>query len=266
VFAIYVLFLQATLLVFGSLSDHIGRRPLIMAAIAADAAAFVLFLAADGPGLLFAARALQGVAVGATANTLGAVLLDLRPRGGLAPLLSSNAPAVGLAFGGLLTSVLVQYGPAPAQLVWWLLLAAFAAAFVLVAVMPETGTRRPGVLASMRPHLSLPRQARGAFARALSAIVAVWALAGFYLSLGPSLAAQLTGSRNMLAASSAAVSRMRSARFARSGWSAQRSNAARKMAVPTGARSAAVAASAPRCSSAAASALVTAANLVSPRS
>ena len=70
----------------------------------------------------------------------------------------------------------------------------------------------------------------------------------------------------MLAASSAAVSRMRSARLARSGCSAQRSNAARKMAVPTGARSAAVAAAAPRCSSAAASALVTSAYLVSPRS
>ncbi|HEV3292278.1 MAG TPA: MFS transporter, partial [Streptosporangiaceae bacterium] len=86
VFAIYIVFLLATLLVFGSLSDYIGRRPLIMAAIAANVAAFVLFLVADGAGLLFAARALQGLAVGATANALGAVLLDLRPRGGLAPL------------------------------------------------------------------------------------------------------------------------------------------------------------------------------------
>jgi NAD(P)-dependent dehydrogenase (short-subunit alcohol dehydrogenase family) len=40
-----------------------------------------------------------------------------------------------------------------------------------------------------------------------------------------------------LAASSAAVSRIRSARLARSGCSAQRPNAAWKMAVPTGARS-----------------------------
>ena len=70
VFAIYILFLLATLLVFGSLSDHIGRRPLIMAAIAANVAAFVLFLVANGPGLLFPARALEGVAVGATANAL----------------------------------------------------------------------------------------------------------------------------------------------------------------------------------------------------
>ena len=198
VFAIYVLFVLAALLVFGSLSDHIGRRPVILAAIAVDVAACVLFLVAHGPGLLFAARALEGIAVGAMSNTLGAVLLDLRPRGSLAPLLSSNAPNAGLALGVLLTAVLVQYGPAPTQLVWWLLLGAFGAALVLVAVMPETGTRRPGALAALRPHVRVPRPARGAFARAVPAVVASWALGGFYLSLGPTLAAQLTGSRNLL--------------------------------------------------------------------
>jgi MFS family permease len=183
VFAIYIVFLLATLLVFGSLSDHIGRRPLIIAAIAVNVAAFVLFLVANGAGPL------EGVAVGATANTLGAVLLDLRPRGGVAPLMSSIAPVAGLAVGALLTSVLAQYGPAPTRLTWWLLLGTFAAALVLVAVMPESGTRQPGALASMRPHVSVPRPARGAFTRAVPAIVAVWALGGFYLSLGPSLAA-----------------------------------------------------------------------------
>ena len=198
IFAIYVLFLLATLLVFGSLSDHVGRRPLIIAAVAVEAVAFVLFLAADGPGWLFAARALEGVAVGLTSTTLGAVLLDLRPRGTLAPLMSSNAPAAGLAAGAVVTSVLVQYAPAPTRLTWWLLLGATAAGLILAAVMPETGARRPGALASLRPHLSVPRPARGTFVRAAPAIVAVWALAGFYLSLGPSLTAQLTGSRNLV--------------------------------------------------------------------
>ena len=198
VFAIYVLFLLATLLTFGSLSDHIGRRPLIIAAIVADVAAFALFLLANGVGLLFAARALEGIAVGATANTLGAVLLDLRPRSGLAPLMSSISPNVGLATGALLTAVLVQYGPAPTRFVWWLLLGVFAVALILVLAMPESGTTRPGALASLRPHISVPRQARGAFARAVPALVAVWALGGFYLSLGPTLAGELTRSLNLV--------------------------------------------------------------------
>ena len=92
----------------------------------------------------------------------------------------------------------MQYGPAPTQLVWWLLLGLFAAAFVLVALMSESGTMRPGALASLRPHLSVPRLARGAFGRAVPALVAVWALGGFYLSLGPNLAAELSRSHNLL--------------------------------------------------------------------
>jgi hypothetical protein len=187
-----------TLLTAGSLSDHIGRRPPLMAGIVVGAAACVLFLVADGVGLLFAARALQGMAVGVALNTLGAMLMDLRPKSSLAPLLSSVSPNVGLATGALLTAILVQYGPAPTDLVWWLLLGASVAAFVLVAAMSESGTRRPGALASLRPHVSVPRPARGAFTRAVPALVAVWALGGFYLSLGPNLAAQLSRSHNLL--------------------------------------------------------------------
>jgi hypothetical protein len=198
VFAVYVLFLLMTVLTFGSLSDHVGRRPVIITAIAVDTAACVLFLLAPGVGALFAARALQGVAVGLAATAIGAALLDLRPAGSLAPLVTSNAGIVGLALGALGTSVLVQYGPVQTHLVWWLLLAAFLAAIVLVAATPEPGTVRPGALASLQPDVRVPRSARSTFARAAPCLVAVWALGGFYLSLGPSLAAQLSGSRNLL--------------------------------------------------------------------
>jgi MFS family permease len=198
VFAVYVVFLLMTVLIFGSLSDHVGRRPVIITALAVDTAACILFLLAPGVGALFAARALQGIAVGFAASALGGALLDLRPDGSLAPLVTSNGGTVGLALGALGTSVLVQYGPVPTTLVWWLLLGAFLAAILVAAATPEPGTVRPGALASLRPDISVPRPARGTFARAAPCLVAVWALGGFYLSLGPSLAAQLSGSHNLL--------------------------------------------------------------------
>lgn len=50
----------------------------------------------------------------------------------------------------------------------------------------------------MRPRLRVPREARGVFVLALPCLIGAWALSGFYLSLGPSLAAQLLRSQNLV--------------------------------------------------------------------
>jgi MFS family permease len=199
VFAIYALALLITLLVFGSVSDYLGRRRVILAAVMVSAGACAVFLAAHSVGLLFAARALQGLAVGTATGALGAALLDLQPQGsGLAPLITTAAPLLGLGAGALGSSALAQYGPAPTRLVWWLLLGASVAAAAGILAIPEPGTRRTGVLASLRPRVGVPRQARGTFATAVPCLTAVWALSGLYQSLGPSLAAQVTGSADLL--------------------------------------------------------------------
>ncbi len=199
VFAVYVLALLVALLVFGSLSDYLGRRRVIAVALAAGAAACGLFLAAHGVGLLFAARALQGAAVGAAASAAGAALIDLQPRrSGRGPVVTAAATLLGLGVGGLGTSVLVQYAPAPTHLVWWLLLAASAVAAVAVLAIPETAAGRRGVASSFRPRVTVPRQARGTLAAALPCMIAAPALNGFYLSLGPSLAAQVLRSPDLV--------------------------------------------------------------------
>src|SRR4051794_33103724 len=184
-FTVYIVVLLVTLLFFGSLSDHVGRRPVLLAGLAAGALACVVFLGAHGVGPLFAARALQGVAVGLISGAASAGMLDLRPAGAVAPLVSSVAPTGGQALGALGSSVLAQYAPAPTHFVWWVLLGAFLAGVAAVAVMPEPGACRMSRPSSLRPHIGVPPEARGAFAVATPCLVAVWALAGFYLSLGP---------------------------------------------------------------------------------
>jgi len=92
VFGVYALVLLVTLLVFGSVSDYLGRRRVISVAMAAGAGACGLFLAAHGVGLLFAARALSGASAGTATSAGGAALIDLQPAGsGRAPVVTSAA-------------------------------------------------------------------------------------------------------------------------------------------------------------------------------
>ena len=199
IFAVYVLVLLVTLLFLGSVSDYLGRRPVIIASLVFSVAACGVFLAARSTGDLYLARSLQGIASGLATGPTGAALLDLQPPGsGRAPLVTSVFSSLGLALGALVTSVLVQFAPAPTHLIWWVLMAVFAANIVAVLFMAEPGIRRPGVLASLRPRVVVPRSARRTFAAAVPAMVTGWALGGLYLSLGPTLAAQATGSPNLI--------------------------------------------------------------------
>ncbi|WP_078850060.1 MFS transporter [Streptomyces sp. NRRL F-5126] len=198
VFALYVLGLLAALLTVGSLSDHLGRRPVLAAAIALEAVALLLFLVAGNVYVLSAARVLQGIATGAATTTLSAMLVDLEPSRGRAGVVTSIAPLGGLAAGALGSGLLVELAPAPTRLVYALLLAAMAAAAVAVARTPETSPRRPGAAASLRPRVAMPAYLRADFVPLIPAGVAAWALAGMYLSLGPSVAAQLLGLRSHL--------------------------------------------------------------------
>ncbi len=199
-FGVYALALLAVLVVAGSLSDHVGRRPMIAVALLAEAAAAGVFLAAHGLTDLYGARLLQGIATGSASGALGAALVELQPtdRPALAPTVNSAAPTFGLAVGALGASVLVQYGPAPTELVYWVLLAASIVGLAVLAFMPETGTRRAGAVRSLAPSIGVPSAARRVFVSAVPSLIAVWALGGLYLSLGPSLASDLVGSADYL--------------------------------------------------------------------
>lgn len=200
VFAVYAVALLAAFLVAGRLSDHLGRRPVIIAALAVQAAALGCFLAADSVGWLYVARIVQGVATGTATGAVSAALVDLAPPGSrqLAPLVNSAAPTLGIAVGALGSSLLVAYEPAPMRLVYWLLLALLVAGLVGLLLTSEPGTRRAGALASLRPQAGVPPEARRAFAGGLPALIACWALGGFYLALGPSAAAMLLHSASVV--------------------------------------------------------------------
>ena len=200
IFAVYVFALIGSLLTIGALSDHVGRRPVLAAAIVLEASAFILFLVASDVTTLLAARVVQGVATGAAFSTLGATLIDLNPphSPGRAGLVNGVAPISGLALGALGCGALVQFAPAPTHLVFALLLVGAVLGGVAVTFMPETSARRAGAFASLIPVLGIPARLRADVFALVPILVASWALGGLYLSLGPSVAATIFGLRNHL--------------------------------------------------------------------
>jgi predicted MFS family arabinose efflux permease len=196
VFGVYALAVLAGLLTFGKLSDHVGRRPVLLTGLALQAVAMVLFTIAGGLGMLLIARVVQGLAAGSSLGAIGAGMLDLdRRRGALA---NSFAPGVGTGTGALISALAVQFLPAPTHLIYLVLLGVFGLQAVGVLVMRETAPRRPGALKSLVPDIRLPRAIRSEVAIAAPVLFAVWALAGFYGSLGPALAATLLHSSSVV--------------------------------------------------------------------
>ena len=198
VFAVYAIALLVALLLTGSLSDALGRRPVILMALLLQLGSLTLFLAAPSVGWLFAARLGQGIATGIATGALAGALVDLQPKAHptLAVVVNSTAPILGLAVGALASAALVQYAPDPLHLIFWLLLGAFVAAVAGIAVIAEPNRARSGI--RLVPRVGVEPALRPEFFAALPSLVAGWAVGGFYLSLGPSLALQLAGSSNRL--------------------------------------------------------------------
>jgi len=196
IFGVYALSLLAALLTVGSLSDHLGRKPVIFTAVTLNALAMLLFIYADSVGWLIGARVLQGFATGMATAVLSATLLDIDRQQG--PLINSVAPLLGMALGGMGCGLLAEFAPAPLQLTYWLLLALFVLQGIYVWRLPESVSPQAGAWASLRPTLHVPVQARSTLWRVLPLNTATWALGGFYASLAPSLVRTATGSTSNL--------------------------------------------------------------------
>ena len=187
VFSSYVASLLTALLTVGGLSDYVGRRPVILAALLLNALAMILFSEAQNVGQLILARAVQGLSVGVGTTALGAAILDTnRVRG---PLLNSVTAFLGLTAGTLGAAALITFASDPLHRVYEVLLALTALMIVLLYVMPESSLRKIGALASLRPQVRVPPQSRAVLARLTPANVAAWALGGLYLSLMPTVVA-----------------------------------------------------------------------------
>ncbi|UPL19094.1 MFS transporter [Microbacterium aurugineum] len=189
VFAVYAVALLLTLLTAGSLSDHVGRRPVAIAGFLLLAGSMFLFWHADAVAVLFLARILQGVASGLLISALSATVLDFAPggRAGVAALWNALSPGIGLALGALASGVMLDVSGEALLDVFAPLSSVYLVLAALFLLVPETAPRTPGVWASLSFRLSIPPAIRADFWRGAPAVIAGWATGGLFLSLGANI-------------------------------------------------------------------------------
>lgn len=192
IFSMYVLAIVPGFLIFGQLSDQIGRRKVVVTGLVVTALGSIVFIVADGTAELFAGRIIQGFGSAIVTGPATAALVELSPddKSKLASMVSTGTFVGGTALGALLTGVFAQYGPAPLQLPYLVHLGLLLPGFIGVALMPETVQPRP--VRQVRFQLpAIPSSIRFRFIISVLIGFIMMAVIGLFLSLAPSYATTL---------------------------------------------------------------------------
>ena len=197
IFAVYVLTLLPSLLLFGHISDQIGRRPVLLVGLAFAAGGAAVFATAQSLAALFVARALQGVATAVISGALTAALSEFEPMRDTkkAAFFFSVANVGGAALGPIFAGLVAEYGSWPTRLPYLVCLILMIPVIALTALPETVAERRPISLRLRIPHI--PGEIRREFMLASATSFTAWAATALFLTLAPSYVATLLELRNL---------------------------------------------------------------------
>ncbi|TQS44394.1 MFS transporter [Cryptosporangium phraense] len=149
VFAMYAVGVVVSLLLAGHISDWVGRKRILIPALALEVLAAVVFLSSTALPALLLARLVSGLGVGLITATATAWLSELhfldRPDSSSTrfEVVSTAANIGGLGVGPLVSGVLAQYVDAPLRTPYLVFAVLLLLAIVGVGISRETVEIRP---------------------------------------------------------------------------------------------------------------------------
>ncbi len=191
IYAVYAGGVLTTLILLGSASDVLGRRPLLLAGLAVSALSSAVFLTDAGVVMLYAGRVLSGFSAGIFTGTATVALVELvgPDRRKAASLVAGVVNMLGLGCGPLLAGMLAAWVRWPLRLPYAVHLALALSALAALRFIPETVTHRGGKLRPQRPRVAAG--ARAAFVPAAVVAFAAFSVFGLLTAIEPIMLSDL---------------------------------------------------------------------------
>lgn len=199
IFAVYPVFVVLVLVLFGNVSDYIGRRETMLMGLAASMIGVVIFAVAPNLSWIFIGRAFMGIGVGLSAGPSAAAVVEFSApgKGETAGRATAASQAIGLTAAAIVGGAAIEYLPWPTRLNFVIL------AFVLVGLIAatwllpnHTASRPKGRWSPKVP--SIPNGVSATFVTATAAVTAAYSLGAMTLSLGAQVARDVVASSNAL--------------------------------------------------------------------
>lgn len=197
---VYFIGAITALLIFGRISNHLGRKPVAFIIFALTAIATIILFDVDSATPLIIGRLLLGLACGLASSAITSYIAD---SGSFLPhwvpsAVISNSPMTGLTIGAIVSGSLVEFGSYPRTLCYVVVLIVLAICTILIALSEETVKKTPGLVSSFKPKFSLPQADKRLFPIAAVTFVSTWAMGAFYQAFGPSVAVDQLGTHSTL--------------------------------------------------------------------
>lgn len=186
IYAVYAVGVIGGLLVFGQLSDRIGRRYVLIPGIILSIISAIVFLFASNVGLLLLGRVVSGLSAGLFTSTATTTIVNLAPdeKKNQASTIASSVNMLGLGFGPLLCGVLAQYLPYALHLVFIVDIVLLIPAFIGIWLMPEPIKDKQSFRIKVQK-LSVPSNIRGTFIYAVIPVFVGFSMLGLFTAISP---------------------------------------------------------------------------------
>jgi MFS family permease len=186
IYAVYAVGVIGGLLVFGQLSDRIGRRYVLIPGVILSIISAIVFLFASNVGLLLLGRVVSGLSAGLFTSTATTTIVNLAPddKKNQASTIASSVNMLGLGFGPLLCGVLAQYLPYALHLVFIIDIVLLIPAFIGIWLMPEPIKDKQSFRIKVQK-LSVPSNIRETFIYAVIPVFVGFSMLGLFTAISP---------------------------------------------------------------------------------